>query len=210
MKAIFLDKDGTLIENVPGNADPARIRLLPGAVQGLTRLRELGYALIVVTNQPGIAFGQFDEPALGAAHAHLHRLLAARHVALSGIYYCPHHPDGHVAPYAITCACRKPAPGLLLAAAARHGIDLRRSWMIGDILNDVEAGMCAGCQTILLDNGHETEWIDSPWRRPHHLAPDLAAAARIIGADAGRTRHAPGPAAPRALALRMNFFRRRE
>jgi len=98
----------------------------------------------------------------------------------AGFYYCPHHPDGAVADLRTTCACRKPAPGLLWQAARAEGIDLARSWFIGDILNDVEAGNRAGCRTILLNNGHETEWVASPLRVPWAVAPDLDAAARII------------------------------
>lgn len=179
-RAVFLDKDGTLIKDVPYNVDPTRITLTPGAAIGLERLYTAGYQLIVITNQSGIARGYFDEAALIAVQERLQQLLAPSGVTFSGFYYCPHHPDGVVAKYAISCTCRKPEPGLLLRAAADHHIDLSQSWFIGDILNDVEAGRRAGCKTILIDNGNETEWQLSALRSPHYQVADLAQAAQII------------------------------
>ncbi len=179
-KAVFLDKDGTLIEDVPYNVDPDRMQWMPGAVTGLRSLHQAGYRLIVVSNQSGVARGYFPEVALVGVEARLHQMLGAIGVPLSGFYYCPHHPQGRVTSYAIACGCRKPQPGLVQRAAQEQGLDLGQSWLIGDILHDVEAGRRAGCRTILLDNGHETEWQLSRQRLPHHLVPDLAAAAQII------------------------------
>ncbi len=181
--AVFLDKDGTLIEDVPYNVDPAQIRLERGALEGLRLLQEAGFHLIVVSNQPGVAHGYFLQSALVGVETRLRELLAAGGVALEGFYHCPHHPEGSVADHARVCDCRKPQPGMLRRAAEEHGIDLARSWMVGDILNDVEAGRRIGCRTVLLDNGHETEWLLSQLRRPDHVASDLAAAARIILAE---------------------------
>ncbi len=181
MRAVFLDKDGTLITDHPYNIDHARIELLPGVVEGLQQLHAAGYALIVVTNQSGVARGLFSEGALAGVEARLRQILLKVGVPLAGFYYCPHHPDGHVAPYAISCGCRKPQPGLLLKAARTHRIDLERSWMIGDILDDVEAGDRAGCGTILIDNGHETEWRLTAQREPHYYAWNLREAAQLIG-----------------------------
>jgi D-glycero-D-manno-heptose 1,7-bisphosphate phosphatase len=178
--AAFVDKDGTLVENVPYNVDPARILLLPGAAEGVRALYETGYCVIVVSNQSGVAQGLFTEAALDPVAQRLHALLRACGVPLTGFYYCPHHPQGTVSAYAKPCRCRKPGPGLIECAAREHSIDLQRSWMIGDILDDVEAGRRAGCQTLLIDNGGETEWIWSPLRVPHYQAPDLLQAARII------------------------------
>lgn len=183
--AVFLDKDGTLVEDVPYNVDPAQIRLTVGAVEGLRALDQARYRLIVVSNQSGVARGYFAETALQAVEARLRELLGAVGVPLAGFYYCPHHPEGPVSAYAVACGCRKPAPGLLLRAARDHGIDLTRSWFVGDILNDVEAGHRAGCRTVLLDVGGETEWAWSPWRVPDRVTGDLAEAARLI-TDEGR------------------------
>jgi HAD superfamily hydrolase (TIGR01662 family) len=175
-----LDKDGTLVENVPFNVDPGEIRLTRDAGRGLKHLHGLGYALIVISNQPGIAMGYLSEDALGEVEGRLRDLLSEADVPLAGFYYCPHHPRGRVSDYAVACTCRKPAPGLLTRAASEHGIALERSWFIGDILDDIEAGRRAGCKTVLLDNGNETEWQVSPERMPHYFARDLAEAANQI------------------------------
>jgi D,D-heptose 1,7-bisphosphate phosphatase len=179
-RAIFLDKDGTLIENVPYNVNLDLIHFCSGAIPALQQLSAADYKLFVITNQSGVARGYFLETDLHPVEHHLQTQLAAAGVTLSGFYYCPHHPDGVSAPYATACNCRKPQPGLLHRAAAEHGIDLKQSWMIGDILHDVAAGRSAGCRTILIDNGNETEWQLSHQRLPHHLANDLSIAAQII------------------------------
>jgi D-glycero-D-manno-heptose 1,7-bisphosphate phosphatase len=179
-KAVFLDKDGTLIENVPYNVDPDQIQLCEGAIAGLKLLQAADYQLIVITNQSGIARGYFPEAALNAVQHRLQELLAAHGIELDGFYYCPHHPDGVVTSYAIDCSCRKPQPGLLYQAAQEQAIDLTRSWLIGDILNDVEAGRAANCRTVLIDNGNETEWEFTSQRWPHHRAKTLHEAAQVI------------------------------
>jgi len=180
VKAVFLDKDGTLIEDVPYNADPDRIRLMPRAAEGLFRLHAAGYSLVVVSNQAGVARGYFDEEALVPVEARLRELLDEAGVLLAGFYYCPHHPEGSVEPYAIECDCRKPQPGMILQASRDLGVDPKESWLVGDILNDVEAGRKAGCKTVLIDNGNETEWVLTRERLPDHVARDLAEAASII------------------------------
>lgn len=177
-RAVFLDKDGTLVHDVPYNVDPARIRLAPGAGAALRRLRQSGFRLFVVSNQSGVARGLFRESALAGVRERIAQLLARAAVALDGFYYCPHGPSPPGAPPA--CDCRKPAPGMLLRAAREHQLALERCWMVGDILDDVEAGRRAGCRTVLIDNGNETEWRFAPLRRPHWRAPGLAQAAGII------------------------------
>jgi D,D-heptose 1,7-bisphosphate phosphatase len=185
--AIFLDKDGTLLEDVPFNVEPSLIRLARGAAEGLPRLKDLGFRLFVVTNQSGVARAMFEEKDLEPVMRRLQELTTTLGAPLDGFYYCPHHPEGSVARYALACDCRKPAPGLILAAASEHDVDLRASWLVGDILDDVEAGRRAGCRTALIDNGNETEWIWSPLRRPDLVASDLAEASRKIAdaVDAG-------------------------
>lgn len=179
-RAVFLDKDGTMIDDIPYNVDPALMTLAPGAAEGLLLLHRLGYRLVVVSNQSGVARGYFPESAIAAVEDRLRSILAELGVPLAAFVYCPHHLEGAVAEYAIACDCRKPAPGMLLRAAREHGIDPARSWLVGDILDDVEAGRRAGCRTILIDNGNETEWVLSPGREPHHRAANLARAAQII------------------------------
>src|SRR5262245_16186184 len=123
-RAVFLDKDGTIIENVPYNVDPGRIRLNPGAEEGLKRLHAAGYLLFVVSNQAGVARGYFPEAALQGVEAKLRELLIAFGVPLAGFTYCPHHPEGSVEELSMVCECRKPAPGMILRTADEHGIDL--------------------------------------------------------------------------------------
>jgi D,D-heptose 1,7-bisphosphate phosphatase len=180
MKAIFLDKDGTLVDDLPYNVEPRRMMLSSGAGPALRLLARLDYRFFVVTNQSGIAHGYFGEDSMRDVSDRLGDLLFREHLSLDGFYYCPHHPEGIVASYAIDCRCRKPEPGMLLQAANEHGVDLRSSWMIGDILHDVEAGNRAGCRTLLIDNGNETEWRLGPRRIPTRMAPDLYAAAVLI------------------------------
>jgi D,D-heptose 1,7-bisphosphate phosphatase len=179
-KAVLLDKDGTMIENDPFERGASHIRFLPGTIEGLRLLHQAGYALVVVTNQDGIARGWFPEEAVTDEEIGLRVKLATREIPLAGFYYCPHHPEGRIARFAHYCLCRKPKPGLLMQAACDLHIDLERSWMIGDILHDVEAGRWAGCRTILLTNGHETEWEMSPMRWPDLLADNLLEAAHLI------------------------------
>jgi D,D-heptose 1,7-bisphosphate phosphatase len=184
MKAIFLEQDGTLVDDVAQDAgqrlEPRRIRLSSGAGPALRLLARLDYRFFVVSDQSGIARGRFSEEAMPAVGDRLTDLLFRENLILDGFYYCPHDPLGTVARYAIACPCRKPLPGLLLKAAFEHGIDLRASWMIGDVLHDIEAGNRAGCRTVLLDNGNETEWRLGPRRIPTRMAPDLYAAAVLI------------------------------
>jgi HAD superfamily hydrolase (TIGR01662 family) len=127
-----------------------------------------------------VAHGRFAEEAIRPVEEKLRQLLAAGNVPLQGFYYCPHHPDGAVKRYAISCFCRKPNPGMIFQAAREHGLNLAESWFVGDILNDVEAGQRAGCRTVLIDNGNETEWRLSPLRQPHHSVSNLMAAANVI------------------------------
>lgn len=171
--AVFLDKDGTLVRDVPFNVDPARLDIYPEVPSVLAALSALGYRLIVISNQPGVAHGYFDDTAVAAVGEELRRGLAMHGIPLAGFHYCPHHPQGSVAALARECDCRKPRAGLLVHAAREHRIDLGSSWMIGDILNDVEAGNRAGCRTILVDRGNETEWLAGEHRKPHAIVSDL-------------------------------------
>ena len=193
--AVFLDKDGTVIDDVPYNVDPERKRLAAGAAEGLARLHAAGYPLVVVSNQSGVALGLFPESALGAVEGRLRRLFRDAGAELAGFVYCPHLPGGSDPRYARGCTCRKPAPGMILRAARERGIAPGRSWMVGDILDDVEAGHRAGCRTVLIDNGNETEWVLTPGRRPDHTVADLAEAARRIVAAEGTAPPAASPCA---------------
>lgn len=148
--AVFLDRDGTLIEDADYLVRPEQVRLIPGAAAAVRRLNERGIPVVVVTNQSAIARGMATEADLARVHEWLTATLAAAGARLDGIYYCPHHPDFGAAPYRRACACRKPLPGLLLQAADELGLDLAASAMIGDSLRDLEAGVAAGCGSLLL------------------------------------------------------------
>ncbi len=169
LRAVFLDKDGTLVENVPYNADPARIVLAPGAREAVAAFAGAGYRIFVVSNQPGVALGKFTGEELRVVEKRLRTLLPQ----IEGFFWCPHAPHAG-------CRCRKPESGLLERASRQHGVDLAASWMVGDILDDVEAGRRAGCRTVLLDNGNETEWHVTPERVPDYIAHELAQAVPLI------------------------------
>lgn len=151
-KAVFLDRDNTLIED-PGYINhPNQVHLLPGAAAALAQLRRMGYLLVVVSNQSGVARGIVTEEVLEKIHRQLNRRLTDEGASLDAIYYCPYHPEGVIPKYRMESELRKPAPGMLLQAAADLDIDLDRSWMIGDTYRDIAAGMRAGCKTILIDS----------------------------------------------------------
>lgn len=181
--AVFLDKDGTLIPDIPYNIDPQKITLSEGAEYALHKLHEKGFLFVVVSNQSGVARGYFKEEDLESVYKKLKTLFELIDLKLEGFYYCPHHPEGIVEKYNISCDCRKPMPGLLRRAAEDLNIDLAASWFIGDILNDVEAGNRAGCSTVFLDNGHETEWASGEYRKPDFKVTSLYEAADVIIAN---------------------------
>lgn len=152
-RAVFLDRDGVLIEDTGYPDDPAAISLLPGVVEGLTRLRAAGWRLVVVTNQSGIARGKFTLDRLSAIHARLLALLTRAGIEIDALYYCPHHPEAPVAEFRLDCDHRKPLPGMLLTAARTLDLDLARCWMVGDKEGDVQAGHAAGCRAVRLTAG---------------------------------------------------------
>ena len=180
-KAVFLDKDGTLIKDVPYNVNPDLIEFEDDAFESLRNLQDRGYKLIIISNQPGVALGYFKEEELKKVEEKITDLLGKNQVKLDGFYYCPHSEND-------ICDCRKPKPGLLLNAAKDHDVDLSKSWMIGDILNDVEAGNRSGCKSILIDNGNETEWIMSSLRKPSFTARNLKEAAEFIMVESIKNR----------------------
>jgi D-glycero-D-manno-heptose 1,7-bisphosphate phosphatase len=162
--AVFLDRDGTVIEDVGYPRDPDSVRLLPGAPQTLAALHDAGLALVVVSNQSGVGRGIIAPAQAEAVHARFVALLADAGVQIDAVRYCPHAPDEG-------CACRKPSPEMLLDAARELGIDRSRSTMIGDRASDLQAGRRAGTRTILLAND------------PGHAAAAAAAAADQVARD---------------------------
>ena len=180
--AVFIDKDGTLVDDVPYNVDPERLSFKPGVFDALRLLKDGGYALVVVTNQSGLASGRFSAAQFDALRDALCEQLRMRSITLDAFMVCPHAPAEDGSP---ACECRKPAPGLFLGAAQRLHIHMATSWMVGDILDDVEAGHRAGCRSVLFDSGGETLWRRGPGRRPDVRATTWADVARIILAPAG-------------------------
>ncbi len=177
--AIFLDRDGTLI-NDPGYLNhPDQVQLLDGAAEALRELRGLSYKTVVVSNQSGVARGIVTEQMLERIHERLSELLAAKGAAVDKVYYCPYHPDGVIDQYRKDSDLRKPKPGMLLTAAQEMGIDLAKSWMIGDNERDIEAGRSAGCKTILISPTRSESGYPEQCR-PDHVAVNMREAVNIV------------------------------
>lgn len=148
--AVFLDRDGTIIHDAHYLADPARVRLLPGAARAIARLNAAGIPVVVVTNQSGIGRGYFTEVDFRAVQARMEELLAAEGARVDAVYHCPHAPDAEP-----PCDCRKPGVGLFLRAAEEHGLDPARSWYVGDRMRDLAPAERLGGQGILVRAGAE-------------------------------------------------------
>lgn len=172
--AAFVDRDGTINVERHYLADAAGFELLPGAAEGLKALKDRGYALVVLTNQSGVARRYFTLDAVAAVHARMAELLAAEGVVLDGVYICPHGPGD-------ACDCRKPLPGMALQAAADLGLDLARSVMIGDKAVDLGLGRAIGARTVLVRTGHGRAEEAAAAHLADIVADDLAAAARLLG-----------------------------
>jgi D-glycero-D-manno-heptose 1,7-bisphosphate phosphatase len=156
-RAVFLDRDGTVNVEVHYLAQPEQLELLPTVAETISKLNSLGIAVVVITNQAGVARGYFPEHRLEAVHQRLREMLGERDANVDGIYYCPHHPTAGLGAYRTVCNCRKPMPGMLNKAAQDLGLDLTRSLMIGDRDTDLQAGAKAGCLTALVRTGYGEE-----------------------------------------------------
>ena len=179
-KAIFLDRDDTLIED-PGYINhPDQVKLLDGVAEALTELKAMGYKLIVVSNQSGVARGIVTEKTLGEIHNRLKQLLAKNGAYLDKIYYCPYHPDGVIAKYRKESDWRKPNSGMLSAAADEMDIDLSQSWIIGNSNRDVEAGSRVGCKTILIEHHSHYKRPELGRPNPDHRAVNIREVVNII------------------------------
>jgi D-glycero-D-manno-heptose 1,7-bisphosphate phosphatase len=179
--AVFMDRDGTLTEEVGYVNHPSRLRLLPRSAEAVRRLNAAGIAAVVVTNQAGIARGYFSAEVLAAVNAALVSQLKDASAHLDGVYVCAHHPTEGEPPYRMACECRKPKPGLLLQAAADLGLDLARSTLVGDKGSDLVAARAVNARAVLVLTGYGLgEW---EYRRnglpvaPDHVADDLLGAA---------------------------------
>lgn len=183
--AIFLDRDGVIIEDTHYLASPAQVRLIPGAADAIAALNRAGWPVVVVTNQSGVARGLFPVEAVEAVHAHLTEQLEGYGARIEAYYYCPHFPTADVEVYRVECACRKPKPGMLLRAAEELDLDPDRSWMIGDRASDLEAGAAAGTRTILVRTGYgataDATSLDRTKLNLELVASDLADAVAKCG-----------------------------
>lgn len=181
-KAVLLDRDGTLIVDVPYLGDPDKVVLEPAAAPALQQLHGAGYLVIVVTNQSGIGRGLYSEADFHAVQARVAELLQAEGVPVEAYYFCPHHPTEGLGELLAECDCRKPASGMLEAAIRDHGLDRSLSFMVGDKLDDVAAGQAAGVRGILVRTGlgaASEQRIGAV--QPDFVADDLLDAARFIG-----------------------------
>ncbi len=181
--AVFFDRDGTLIEDVGYLASPDELRLIPGAAEAVAQLNRRNVLTCVVSNQSGVARGLFTEADLVPIHRRLDKELAARHARLDRIYYCPHHPTEGITPYTMVCDCRKPATGMLDQAARELGVALNRSFMVGDKTLDVQTGIAAGAQAILVLTGFGAASFDECRAKgitPAYVAPTVVEAVAFI------------------------------
>lgn len=181
---VFLDRDGTVTEEVGYVNHPSRLRLIPGAAEGIRLLNGRGVPVILATNQAGVARGYFTEALVLECLDKLKEMLDRQGARLDAAYYCPHHPSVGPAPYRRECDCRKPKPGMLLRGASEFGLDLSRCYVIGDKISDVQFARKAGACGIMVLTGYglgEHTYQREAWTvQPDFLADDLTAAARWI------------------------------
>ena len=183
-RAVFFDRDGTLIEEIGYLSHPNQLELYPFAGRAVQMANQANLLTIVVTNQAGVAQGLFEEPLLNEVHRRLSNRIQTAGGKLDGIYYCPHHPEAIVKSYRVECDCRKPGAGMLEQAAARFHIDLERSFMVGDRYLDIQAGHRVGARSVLVLTGFgKLEWESGraqSQRQPDYVAKDVHHAIRWI------------------------------
>ena len=186
-RAVFIDRDGTLSEEVGYINHPSRFRLFPYAASAIKRLNDNGWLAIVTTNQAGVARGYFSEEMISSVHESMTKELAGESARLDAIYYCAHHPSVGEPPYRADCDCRKPKPGLITRAAADLDINLGESWMVGDRYSDIELARNAGVKSAFVLTGYgrgEWEHQSKAWvNKPDLVAEDLSEAVKLIVAN---------------------------
>ncbi len=192
--AVFIDRDGTISEEIGYVNHPSRYRVYPYAATAVRRLNEAGWLAVLITNQAGVARGYFKEEMIGRVHQILSNELARDGARLDAIYYCPHHPNVGDAPYRFDCDCRKPRPGLIKRAAAEHHINLARSWMIGDRASDIELARNANLHSAFVLSGYgRGEWEFSRHtfkHEPEIICENLLDAVNeILACDASKDFH---------------------
>ena len=191
--AVFLDRDGTLIEEVGYLDRLERVALFPYTIEALRLLRRAGYLLFVITNQAGVARGYYDEAFVDSVHQHLGGRFAAAGAPIEAFYFCPHHPEATLETYRIVCDCRKPQPGMIHRAAKSFGLDLERSFVVGDRWLDVAAAQRAGASGVLVRTGygaHESRHPEADVEAAAVVDHVFAAASWIV--RCGATASKPG------------------
>lgn len=177
--AVFLDRDGTINEQMGYINHLSRFQMLPGAARAIARLNEAGFAVVVVSNQSGLARGYFPDELLTAVHKKMRAELAEKGGHVDGLYFCPHHPEAKRAEFRVACDCRKPKPGLVLQAATEMNLDLSRSFMVGDRWSDLKCGVQAGVTPLLVLTGYgrgDAQYIGPQQEiQPAFVGEDLSA-----------------------------------
>lgn len=181
-KAVFFDRDGTIIQHVDLMHSVQDLRLLPGVSSAIRELNRNGFLVIVITNQPVVARGMVDEKEIDAIHAALINRLKKKGARIDVVHFCPHHPKANLKKYRVRCRCRKPAPGMILRASKQLKIDIKKSFMVGDALIDIVAGKKSGLKTILVKTGPGHARLDKKYKniKPDFEVKDLRQAVQII------------------------------
>ncbi|MDD4897821.1 MAG: D-glycero-beta-D-manno-heptose 1,7-bisphosphate 7-phosphatase [Methanocellales archaeon] len=183
-RAVFLDRDGVITQDPPHFAHRIdQLKLIPKSAEAIRLLNENGFKVVIVSNQSGVARGYYQEKDIGIFNRAMEEELEKHGASIDSIYYCPHHPDAKVEAYRVTCECRKPKPGMLKRAEKDLNLDLKRSFMVGDRLIDVEAGHSAGCKTILVLTCHgsdEVKKVKESTIKPTYILEDLYSASKMI------------------------------
>ena len=180
--AVFLDRDGTLLEEAGYLDRLERLVFFPYSLEAMRLLNRAGYAVVIITNQSGVGRGLYEEAFVHRAHEAMDERVRAAGARIDGYYYCPHHPEAEVEKYRRDCDCRKPGPGMLRQAAADLGLDIARSFTVGDKWTDVQAGGAAGARGILVRTGYGRSSEAAPQRplEPAAIVDDVIAATAWI------------------------------
>ncbi len=175
-KAVFLDRDGTIIEDVGYLNNPENIKFIPGSISAIKKLNEAGYKIVIITNQAGVARGLIREDILQTIDKTINKHILSNGAHIDAIYYCPHHPEHGVYPYKQDCECRKPNPGMLKKAASDLELDMKNSFVIGDKWSDVEVGKNMELKTALVLTGKGKNQKEKLTAKPDFIAKNLAEA----------------------------------
>jgi len=177
-KAVFLDRDGVICENVEYMSRPSQLKIIPKVPEAIKLLNENGFRVVVVTNQSGIARGYLTEKDLEKIHKKMIKILDKNGAKIDSIYYCPHLPDGVIKKYRKECNCRKPKPGMLIRAEKELSLDLKKSFMVGDSMSDIQAGKKVDCMSILISNSENKD--ENGEIKPDFVASNLLEAVNFI------------------------------